>query len=116
MSEDEAGRRLLNKWKAVAAKVNVQFVAVDRALELKMCGTVSPMPDVDELVQILGSACELNINYSEASFKYVVTDAGLEQDNRSVEAYSESVTISLAPIGDCTIQAVAKLRPDSQSN
>jgi hypothetical protein len=116
MSEHEAGRQLLNKWKAVAAKVDVQFIAVDGAFELKMCGTVSPMPGTDELVQILGSGCELTIDYSDAGFKYVATDAGLEQAGLSAEAYSEGVTISLAPIGNCLIQAVPKLRPASQSN
>jgi hypothetical protein len=70
----------------------------------------------EEMLLISCSGCELRIDYSEASFRDLILDAGLQQAGLSTEAYSECVTICLAPAGNCLIQAVPKLRPNCQSN
>jgi hypothetical protein len=115
-SEESAGWIVLNRWKAIPTEIQVSFADAMGRIGFRMEGTVS-FSNSRLVVEGNKGECFLDLtDLSEDDFKDVVTNEELEGAGLSTESYSESVTVTLVPLGDCVLTALPPLRPSSQPN
>jgi len=114
-SQDSLGFALLNKWKASSSEIQVSFSTADSIALVTGKGVVIELSSDGQLL-VESSKFRAFLNLSNASFETVITAEGIEQSGLSPEAYGESITISLPPLGKCELSALPRLQPAIHPN
>ncbi len=112
-SPERAGRDLLNRWNDSSAEIQVVLTG-GGVIGFTIQGIVSGF--VDDRLGVVGSKCECVLDLTDADFIDVATEETLIELGLSPEAYSETITISLAPFGKLVLSLLPLLRPDPRPN